>query len=169
MNALSMEPGPRFSDTMILVTIDPISRNIGVLSIRRDLWVNVPGYDYNKINKAYFLGEAYDLPGGGPALAMETVEQFLGVPIQYYAEVNFDAFVKLIDEIDGVKLDIKERILIDPIGDDEPLYLEPGVQTLPGVYALSYARVRKTAGDDVARGSRQMEVDYGDPRPHPRF
>jgi anionic cell wall polymer biosynthesis LytR-Cps2A-Psr (LCP) family protein len=48
------EPGPRMSDTMILVTIDPLTKSIGALSIRRDLWVNVPGHDYNKINKAYW-------------------------------------------------------------------------------------------------------------------
>lgn len=152
------EPGPRFSDTMILVTVDPLTKTIGALSIRRDLWVNVPGYDYNKINKAYWLGDAYNLPGGGAGLAMKTTEEFLGVPIHFYAQVDFDTFVTLIDEIKGVKLDIKERILIDPMGDDEPLYLEPGIQVLPGSYALAYARVRKTDGDDVARGSRQMEV-----------
>lgn len=152
--------GPSRSDTMMLVTIDPLTKNIGVLSIRRDLWVNIPGYDYAKINEAYFLGERDKLPGGGPGMAMKTVEEFLGVPIQFYAQVNFDAFVKLVDEIGGVKLDIKERILIDPYAgsDDEPFYLEPGVQTLPGIYALAYARVRYTDGDDVARGSRQMEV-----------
>ncbi|KAF0109863.1 MAG: LytR family transcriptional protein [Chloroflexi bacterium] len=152
------EPGPRFSDTMILVTVDPLSRTIGALSIRRDLWVNVPGFDYNKINKAYWLGEAYNLPGGGSGLAMQTVENFLGVPINFYAQVDFDTFVTLIDEIKGVKLNITERILIDPVGKHMPFYLEPGIQVLPGSYALAYARVRKTNGDDVARGSRQMEV-----------
>ncbi|MCX6055338.1 MAG: LCP family protein [Chloroflexi bacterium] len=152
------EPGPRFSDTMILVTIDPVTRTIGALSIRRDLWVNVPGFDYNKINKAYWLGEAYQLPGFGPGLAIQTVEEFLGVPINFYAQVDFNTFVTLIDEIKGVKLNITERILIDPIGKAEPRYLEPGIQVLPGNLALAYARVRNTVGDDVARGSRQMEV-----------
>jgi LCP family protein required for cell wall assembly len=152
------DQGNPLSDTMILVTIDPLSRTIGALSIRRDLWVNIPGFDYNKINAAYKLGADYALPGGGPGLATQTVEQFLGVPINYYAQVDFNTFVTLIDEIKGVKLDIKERILIDPIGPHEPFYLEPGIQTLTGELALSYARVRKTAGDDVARGSRQMEV-----------
>ena len=69
-----MEPGPRFSDTMILVTIDPLTQSLGALSIRRDLWVNIPGYDYHKINKAHFLGEAQHLPGGGAGLAVATVE-----------------------------------------------------------------------------------------------
>ncbi len=70
------------SDTMILFTIDPVSNTAGMLSIPRDMWVNIPGFGYGRINTAYNLGEAYKLPGGGPGLAMKTVEQFLGVPVQ---------------------------------------------------------------------------------------
>jgi LCP family protein required for cell wall assembly len=146
------------TDTMILVTIDPLSKTTGMLSIRRDLWVNIPGYDYGKINTAYSLGVVNQLPGGGPGLAMKTVEQFLGVPINYYAQVDLDSFVTLIDEIKGVKLDIPERILLDPRGEREPLWVEAGVQTLDGELALAYARNRETAGGDVDRGSRQMQV-----------
>ena len=153
------EPGPRMSDTMILVSIDPLSQTMSALSIRRDLWVNIPGYDYHKINKAYFIGEAYQLPGGGPGLAVQTVEEFLGVPINYFARVDFDTFVKLIDEIDGVKLDITDRILADWNGNGHDFYLEPGTYTLPGVSALAYARFRDYNGDgDVGRGARQMQV-----------
>ena len=94
------------SDTMILVSIDPLSQTISALSIRRDLWVNIPGYDYHKINKAHFIGEAYQLPGGGAGLAVKTVEEFLGVPVHFYAKVDFDTFVKVIDEIDGVKITV---------------------------------------------------------------
>lgn len=152
------EPGPAKSDTMILVTVDPLSKTVGALSVRRDLWVNIPGYDYNKINMAYFLGDANNLPGGGPGLAMKTVEEFLGVPIDYYAQVDFDSFVTFIDEIKGVKLDIPERILLDPVGPEEPKWIEAGVQTLPGDLALAYARNRHTDGGDVDRGNRQMQV-----------
>lgn len=153
------EPGPRMSDTMILVTIDPLSQTLGALSIRRDLWVNIPGYDYHKINKAHFIGEAYQLPGGGAGLAVDTVEEFLGVPIHYYAKVDFDTFVKLIDEIDGVKLEVKDRILADWAGNGNNFWLEPGIYTLPGTYALAYARYRDYEGDgDIGRGARQMQV-----------
>ncbi|MCF6278130.1 MAG: LCP family protein [Anaerolineales bacterium] len=87
------------SDTMILFTMDPVSKTAGMLSIPRDMWVNIPGgFDYGKINTAYALGEAYKLPGGGPALAVQTVEKFLGVPIQYYAQVDFHAFEESIDD-----------------------------------------------------------------------
>ena len=75
------EDGPSRTDSMMVLTLDPVSKTAGLLSIPRDMWVNIPGYDYGKINTAYFLGEAYKVPGGGPALAMETVESFLGVPI----------------------------------------------------------------------------------------
>ena len=153
-----MEPGPRFSDTMILVTIDPLTQTLGALSIRRDLWVNIPGYDYHKINKAHFIGEAYQLPGGGAGLAVATVEEFLGVPIHYYAKVDFNTFVKLIDEIDGVKLEVKERILADWGANGNNFWLEPGVYTLPGTYALAYARYRGSDAGDIDRGERQMQV-----------
>ena len=74
------EGAPR-SDTMILLTIDPLTKTAGMLTIPRDLWVNIPGYDYHKINKAHFIGEAFQLPGGGAGLAVKTVEEFLGVNV----------------------------------------------------------------------------------------
>ena len=153
-----MEPGPRFSDTMILVTIDPLTQTLSALSIRRDLWVNIPGYDYHKINKAHFIGEAYQLPGGGAGLAVATVEEFLGVPIHFYAKVDFNTFVRVIDEIEGVKLEVKERILADWAGNGNNFWLEPGVYTLPGTYALAYARYRGSDAGDIDRGDRQMQV-----------
>lgn len=152
------EPGPRMSDTMILITIDPFSQTIGALSIRRDLWVNIPGYDYHKINKAHFIGEAYQLPGGGAGLAVKTVEEFLGVPIHFYAKVDFDTFVKVIDEIDGVKVEVTEPILADWNGNGNNFWLEPGTYTLPGVSALAYARYRGGDDGDIGRGARQMQI-----------
>jgi len=125
------EGAPR-TDTMILLTLDPLTRTAGILSIPRDLWVNIPGFDYGRINTAYSLGEAFKLPGGGPGLAMATVEELLGVPIDYYAQVDFGAFVRFIDEIGGVKLEVKEKIVVDPLGDNNTKKLKPGVQTLPG-------------------------------------
>ena len=74
---------------MILLTIDPLTKTAGMLSIPRDMWVNIPGFGYSRINTAYSLGEGSKLPGGGPELARKTVEQFIGVPIQYYAQIDF--------------------------------------------------------------------------------
>ena len=79
---------------MMVLTMDPIGLSAAVLSLPRDLWVQIPGFGVDKINQAHFMGEIYDYPGGGPALAVETVEATLGVNIDYYATVNFDAFVE---------------------------------------------------------------------------
>ncbi len=146
------------TDTMILLTLDPISNTAGMMSIPRDMWVNIPGFDYAKINTAYYLGEINHLPGGGPGLAVETVEQFLGVPINYYAQIDFNAFVLFIDEIDGVKLEIKEPLTVSIIGSNKKVNLEPGIVTLPGDIALAYARNRYTEGGDFDRSERQMQV-----------
>ena len=146
------------TDTMILFTLDPVSNTAGMLSIPRDMWVNIPGYDYYKINQAYYFGELHKLPGGGPGLAMETVKQFLGVNINYYAQVDFEAFVRFIDEIEGVKLDIQEEIEVVIIGSNQKIKLYPGRVTLPGDIALAYARNRYTAGGDFDRARRQQQV-----------
>jgi LCP family protein required for cell wall assembly len=150
--------GPPRTDTMILFTLDPLSQTAGVLSVPRDLWVAIPGFEYGKINTAYQLGEAYKLPGGGPELAMKTVEELLGVPIDYYAQIDFNAFIKFIDDIGGVKLDIKEPIRVDPLGDNNSKKLKPGIQTLNGELTLAYARARKTEGGDFDRSQRQQVV-----------
>ena len=154
------------TDTMILLTIDPKTNTAGMLSIPRDLWVHIPGFNHGKINTAYYLGEVYDYPGGGPALAMETVEHFLGVPIQYYAQVDFITFIHLVDEIGGITIKVTESIKLFPL--DYPdfttwtaKYLEPGEYTLPGNYALAYARARNTEGGDFDRAARQQELIMG--------
>ncbi len=146
------------SDTMILFTIDPLSKTAGMLSIPRDIWTNIPGFGYSRINIAYSLGEAYKLPGDGPAMAVKTVEQFIGVPIQYYAQVDFQAFEEAIDAIGGVYLCVPEKIKIDPIGPKPPTTLDKGCQTLLGYQVLGYVRNRHTAGGDIDRANRQQQV-----------
>jgi hypothetical protein len=90
---------------------------------------------------------------------MDTVEKLLGVPIQFYAQIDFSAFERFIDEIGGVKLDVPYEMKIDLIGDDRgSKTLEPGIQTLPGAYALAYARARNTEGGDFDRAQRQQQV-----------
>jgi len=147
------------TDTMILLTVDPLTKTAGMLSIPRDMWVNIPGFDYGKINTAYYLGETYKLPGGGPALAMKTVENFLGVPIDYYAQVDFMAFVKFIDEIGGLDINVLDEIRVSRIGSSEESYvLHEGVQNLDGMETLGYARSRYTSGGDFDRAARQQQV-----------
>lgn len=146
------------TDSMILLSVDPLAKTAGILSVPRDLWVNIPGMGYNKINTAYRWGELYKMPGGGPGLAMKTVEETLGVPVDYYALIDFNSFVKFIDELGGLDMKIREEITIDPIGPGNTRKLEPGTQTLTGAEVLAYARNRYTANDDFDRSSRQQEV-----------
>lgn len=148
------------SDTMILLTLDPLTRTAGMLSIPRDMWAPIPGFEHGKINTAYFLGEAYKLPGGGPGLAVKTVEEFLGVPINYYAQVDFNAFVRFIDEIGGVKINVPQKITVDLLGSgsETKKTLKPGTQVLPGEWALAYARNRSTGEGDFDRARRQQQV-----------
>jgi len=153
--------GPPRTDTMILLTIDPINLTAGMISIPRDLWVNIPGFEYGRINSAYQLGEAYSYPGGGPALAAETVESLLGVPVDYYAQIDFRAFERFIDELGGVTLTVPERIKVDPMGPNNTTWLKPGKVVLPGNLALAYARARKTEGGDFDRAARQQQVIMG--------
>lgn len=149
--------GPPRTDSMMLVTIDPITKSAGMLSIPRDLWVEIPGFEHNRINTAYFLGESYRLPGGGPGLAMDTASNLLGVRVEYYALIEFSAFEKMIDEIGGVEVLVPERMKISPLGRPS-LWLDPKGYRLDGPEALAYARARKTAGGDFDRAQRQQQV-----------
>lgn len=146
------------TDTMIVFTFDPLNKTAGMLSIPRDLWVAIPGFDYGKINTAYYLGEVYNIPGGGPGLAARTVEELLGVPIHYYAQIDFQAFIDFIDHIEGVRLTFDEPMVLDRLGKWNTVTIEPGVITLPGDYALAYVRARKTEGGDFDRAQRQQKL-----------
>ena len=146
------------TDTMIVFTLDPLNNTAGMISIPRDLWVTIPGFESNKINTAYYLGEVYNLPGGGPGLAAKTVEELLGVPIHYYAQIDFQAFVDFIDHIEGVRLTFDEPMVLDRLGKWNTVTIEPGVITLPGDYALAYVRARKTEGGDFDRAERQQKL-----------
>jgi LCP family protein required for cell wall assembly len=146
------------SDTMILFTVDPITKTAGMISIPRDLWVNIPGFGYSRINTAYSSGEGNKLPGGGPGLAMKTIEQFLGVPIQYFAQVDFGAFEEAIDAMGGLEICIPETIRVSVIGRENKFPVKRGCQVLPGYLVLGYARDRKTKGGDIDRAQRQQLV-----------
>ena len=125
--------------------------------------MEVPKYGPYKINQAFSLGEAYGYPGGGPALLMESAGNLLGTTIDYYIQVDFEAFVVLVDAIDGVQVDVQEKILVDPDPsvDGDMKKLLPGKQTLPGDLALGYVRTRGTAEGDFGRTKRQQQVLIG--------
>jgi LCP family protein required for cell wall assembly len=150
--------GPARTDTMILFTIDPLTKTAGAISIPRDLWINIPGFGYGKINQAYYFGELYKLPGGGAQLAMDTVSSFLGVKIDYFAWIEFSTFINVIDKIGGVYICIPAPITVGRYDQDGVDNLPAGCQTLNGIDALGYARNRYTVNGDVDRSSRQMQV-----------
>jgi polyisoprenyl-teichoic acid--peptidoglycan teichoic acid transferase len=157
---------PCRSDSMIVLTIDPVAKTAGMLSVPRDMYVNIPGFNtYNKINAALYLGDLYKLPGGGPVLAMKTVENFLGIPIQYYALLDFSALVSMIDTIGGVCLDIPRAIDIGILYEPGTSNLEPGYQCVSGKVALGFARARDVnqgiENGDVERAQNQQMVILG--------
>jgi LCP family protein required for cell wall assembly len=147
------------SDSMIVLTMDPIAKTASMLSIPRDLYVEIPGYGFDKINKAYFYAEKDRLPIGGPGLAMQTVENLLGVPIDYYAVVDFNSFTTVVDKIDGIDVYIPfDNMIIDPVGDEEVKELFFGWNHLTGSEALAFARARYTEGGDFDRAARTQQV-----------
>ncbi len=154
--------GPWRTDTMMILTVDPLNKTAGILSIPRDLWVPIPGYSEGRINTANYLGDAYGYPGGGPALAAETVRYNLGVPIDYTIRLNFRAFVEAVNLIGGIDIYVPEEIN-DPTYPDsgygyDPLYIPAGWVHMDGELALKYARTRHSAGGDFDRAERQQQV-----------
>src|SRR6185369_8312461 len=85
------------TDTIIILHIDPARNTMGVLSVPRDLWVNIPGFQTARINTAYATGEAFDYPGGGSALALETISQNLGINAENFVLINFTVFTTMVD------------------------------------------------------------------------
>ena len=150
------------TDTMMLISVDPVAKTAVMLSIPRDLWVEIPGYGVNKINTANFTGDSFDYPGGGPALAVKTIKYNLGIHVDYYVRLDFIAFETFIDTLGGVDMDVPEAI-DDPEYPDgangyEPFYLPAGRQHLNGHDALRYARTRHTEQGDIDRAKRQQQV-----------
>lgn len=161
------ERGPFRTDTMILVQIDPIRMTAGVLSIPRDLWVDIPGFKSGRITNANYLGDQAELPEGGPGLAMETVYTNIGVEVDYYIRVNFEVFTRVVDTVapNGVEVCPPEGFT-DPKYPDEGygfivVTFEAGCQRLNSERLLQYARTRATQGGDFDRNRRQQEVLRG--------
>ncbi len=139
------------SDTMIVVSIDPVSKSTHLFSLLRDTYVDIPRYGSNRLNAAITLG--------GPLLAMETVQNLIELPIHYYVYTDFEGFISLIDELGGIDFEIDKNMRHTDNRDD-PRYninLEKGVQHLDGITALQYVRFRSDALSDFARSERQRK------------
>ena len=137
-------------DTLILVRLDTKRNFISMLSFPRDLLVQIPGYGENKINAAFSLG--------GYKLAIETVTQLTGEKIDHFFNIDFEAFRRLVNDANGVYLDIDRWYFNDNTGGGEnfeQLDIKPGYQRLDGFNALDYVRYRH--GDtDFGRIARQQ-------------
>ena len=135
------------SDTLMVVHVDPGQNYLSILSIPRDLYVDVPGYGKQKINAAYALG--------GPALAIKTVSQLTGVAIDKYVEVDFNAFKDITNALGGVYVDVDARYYsVNP--NYEMINIWPGYQLLNGADALDYVRYRHDLNLDFGRMERQQ-------------
>jgi len=160
------------TQVMMVVHIDTIHNTVTMLSIPRDSWVYVPGVGgMHKIDQAFLLGASQSSGfDGGVRMARLTVEQDYGIPIDRYAWVGLDGFVKVIDTLGGVDIDVAHPIVDDAYPDDtganannpyavERIYLAPGPQHLNGEQALQYVRSRHAdLVGDIGRTQRQQEV-----------
>lgn len=139
------------SDTNFVVTIDTRAKTITMFSIPRDSRVKIDGHGWDKINHAYAFG--------GSKLSKSTVENLMGIPLDYTVVINIQGFVRMIDAVGGITIDIDKRMYYsDPYDDDGGLYIDlhPGVQKLNGKTAIEYVRYRDEEGD-IGRVSRQQK------------
>ena len=153
---------PPRTDTLLLLTLDLRRQTAGMISLPRDLWVPIPGYNItSKINTAYAIGEQRGYPFGGAQLVKDTVSSFIGQPVQYYVQANFNGFVRFIDEIGGITVNVPQTIHDPeyPTTDYgyQTFYLEAGTRILDGQTALKYARTRNM-DSDYGRAARQQQL-----------
>ncbi len=143
---------PRRSDTMLLVSVDPVTKEVGVLSLPRDTRVQITREDGGSVKKTREkLAHAHAY--GGPVLAMETVEDFLEVPVHYFIRLDFEGFEEIVDSLGGVTLNIEEDMHYEDPTQNLEIHFEAGKQHLDGEEALKYVRYRN--GSDIARIERQ--------------
>ncbi|MCY3833565.1 MAG: LCP family protein [Chloroflexi bacterium] len=154
---------PVRTDSLMLVSIDPLSSSIGVLSIPRDLWVRIPEQEaHDRINRAYFIGESR-APGYGPRLLQQAVSWNLGMRVHNYVLVDFQALIDFVDHLGGIRIsidyDINDERFPDMNYGYDPFYLPAGTHLLDGGDTLRFARTRH-GNNDVRRAERQQMVLY---------
>lgn len=156
--------GPFLTDTIMLASIKPSTKQIALISIPRDLGINIPGYGYQKINHANAYGELKK-PDWGAAYATELISKTFDIDIPYYIRLDFKAFQEIIDEVGGVTVTV-ERGFTDPMfpaprSEYQTISFAAGEQTMNGETALMFARSRhgnNGEGSDFARARRQQKI-----------
>ncbi len=140
-------------DTLILITFNPKTLNATMVSIPRDSYVPIACWsnkDENKITHA---------AGYGNDCMINTIQNYFGVQIDYYAKINFKGLVKLVDAVGGVEINVEQRLCTDSSDRSGTVCVEPGLQTLNGEQALVYARNRKAlVNGDFGRAQHQQEI-----------
>lgn len=154
------------TDVIMVVSVNRTYNSVAFLSIPRDLYVYIPGWQAQKINTAYGHGEMIE-EGQGPTLLMDTLKYHLGISIDYYARVDFNDFRYIIDAVGGIEVSVdcaiedwrlREPQLDPTVEDNWVMYTLPiGVHQMDSDTALWYARSRRTSSD-FDRGQRQQEI-----------
>lgn len=124
------------TDTIMLASFAPLSRSINLLSIPRDLWVDIPQVGENRINTAHFYAESRQ-PGSGPQAVLDTIDQNFDLSIKYYLRVRFEGFRDIVDAMGGVDIELSEPMA----------GYAPGHHHLNGRKALAFVRDRANADD----------------------
>ncbi len=147
---LTAGEAPR-SDSMLVVSIDPLTKKAALLSILRDTYVQIPEYGGDRANVALAIG--------GPELSMQTVGDLLGLQVHYYVYTDFDGFIELVDAVGGVELDVEKDMeyITAADGPDYDIQLKAGQQLLNGREALGYVRYRNDPLSDFSRTERQRK------------
>lgn len=151
------------TDVMMLISFHPGTDTISILSIPRDLYVPIPGHGRDRINTAFVHGSDGGNPAGGAELAMQTVENALGVAIDHYVLVDFSTLIRVVDGLGGIYVDVPYTI-DDPTYPDmnygyDPLYIPEGLHYFDGATALKYARTRHQ-DNDFYRAQRQQQLIF---------
>lgn len=157
--------GGLLADTIMVASIDPVNKQVGFLSIPRDLYVPIPGHGSRKINNAYALGEVSQEEAGGAALMTEVIENITGLKIHYYLAADFAGFRKIIDDLGSIETEV-ERSFTDYRYPDynfgyQVVSFTEGPNQFNGEQALQYARSRhgnNGEGSDFARSRRQQKI-----------
>lgn len=134
---------PGRTDTIMVASIDFNHRHLSVISVPRDTMVSIPGRQgRQRINAAHAFG--------GPELTVQTLSQFLGMPLRYYVKINFEGFEKIVDTLGGVWIDVEKPMYYEDKAQNLVIDLKPGRQNLNGKQALGYVRFRHDGLGDVA-------------------
>jgi len=158
------ETSPARTDAIMVLRFDPQQQRIALLSLPRDLMVNIPGYGWSRINAANVYGDIYPSLGGGMALATQTVSQVIGQPIDYVVRVDFAGFIAAIDTLEGVPVQVTNDLYDDRFPTMDYQYttvsFQVGETVMDGSTALVYSRIRHP-DSDFARMARQQQVVTG--------